>query len=103
MGRDETLPPCATDALQGTRLVEIEGKQVGIAALDETITEVMGLGLREDTEISNELMVRIVHNNFIPDNLKNAYAKAVLAEYVAMRIKVRMETALKNYESIRND
>ncbi|MFA5220697.1 MAG: hypothetical protein WC391_00225 [Methanoregula sp.] len=103
MERENTLSPCAADALQGTRLIEIEGKDVGIAALDETITEVMDLGLREDAAISNELMVRIAHNNFIPEALQNAYAKAVLAEYVAVRMKVRMERALKNYESIRND
>jgi hypothetical protein len=83
MGRDEVKPPCAADALQGTRLVEIDGKRVGITTLDETITKVMGLGLHDDTTIIAEHMARIAHNNFIPEALQNEYAKAVFAEYVA--------------------
>ena len=50
MCRDDIAPSCAADALQGTRLVKTARKRVGIAALDETITEVMGLGLHELVE-----------------------------------------------------
>jgi hypothetical protein len=103
MARDDVTPPCTADALQGTRLVEIDGKRVGITTLDETITEVMGLELHDDDTIAAELMVRINRTNFIPEVLQNAYSKALFAEYVATRMKVRMEKALKNYESIRND
>ncbi len=47
MCKDEIAPPCAADALQGTRLVKTARKRVGIAALDDTLIDVMRLGLHE--------------------------------------------------------
>ena len=94
---------CAADAFQRTRIVEIQGKRIGIIAFDNTITEVIGLEHQDDVIISTESMGRIARNNFIPQSLQNAYAKAVFAVYVAMWMKILMEKALKKYKPIRND
>jgi|GEM_PF-806463 len=76
-----TLSPCATDALFGTRQLMVAGKQVGITGLDATFAAVQAQGLIGDAEISAELVRRIRENNYIPPGLAGDYAAAVLAEY----------------------
>jgi hypothetical protein len=103
MGKEDTLAPCAAEALASVRQVNISGKKVGIAGLDASIAEVESLGLRDDAAISAELMQRITAQNYIPEAFSGAYEKAVMAEYYAVRMKKRMEKALKNFERINNE
>jgi hypothetical protein len=76
-----TLSPCATDALFGTRQLTIAGKTVGITGLDAAFAAVQARGLTGDAAISAELMRRIRENNYIPPAIADEYAEAVLAEY----------------------
>jgi hypothetical protein len=103
MGKEDALAPCAADMLIGVRQVEIGGKKVGIAGLDASITEVEALGLHDDAAISAALMKRITAQNYVPEALSGAYAKAVVAEYYAVRMKNRMEKALKNFERMNKE
>jgi hypothetical protein len=97
---DDKLSPCAADALQQVRQIMIDEKPVGIVRLDETITEVRALGLTQDAEIRTALMQRIARYNYIPASADDIYAKSVLAEFYADRMKQRMEQALKNYSRL---
>jgi len=97
---DDKLTPCAADALQQVRQIMVGEKPVGIVRLDETIEEVQALGLSHDTEIRAALMQRIARYNYIPASADDIYAKSVLAEFYADRMKRRMEQALKNYSQI---
>jgi len=97
---DDKLSPCAADALQQVRQIMVGEKPVGIVRLDETIKEVHALGLSHDTEIRTALMQRIALYNFIPASADDLYAKSVLAEFYADRMKRRMEQALKNYSQL---
>jgi hypothetical protein len=94
---DDKLSPCAADALQQVRQISIDGKPVGIVRLDETIREVRALGLSGEDEIRTALMQRIAEHNYIPAPAADAYARSVVAQFYADRIKQRMEQALKNY------
>ena len=97
---DDKLSPCAADALQQVRQIRIDEKPVGIVRLDEAIAEVRALGLTQDTEIRAALMQRIAQYNYIPASADDIYAKSVLAEFYADRMKRRMEQALKNYSRL---
>jgi hypothetical protein len=97
---DDKLSPCAADALQQVRQIMIDEKPVGILRLDETITEVRALGLTQDSDIRAALMQRIAQYNYIPASADDMYAKSVLAEFYADRMKHRMEQALKNYSRL---
>lgn len=97
---DDKLSPCAADALQQVRQIMIDEKPVGILRLDETITEVRALGLTQDSDIRAALMQRIAQYNYIPASADDMYAKSVLAEFYADRMKRRMEQALKNYSRL---
>jgi hypothetical protein len=97
---DDKLTPCAADALQQVRQIMVDKKPVGIVRLDETISEVRVLGLSQDTEIKAALMPRIARYNYIPPSAGDDYAKSVLAEFYADRMKRRMEKALENYSQL---
>lgn len=97
---NDKLTPCATDALSWVRQIGIDGQKVGITRLDESITEVMALDLTGDDEIRLALMQRITRHNYIPPAAGEAYAKSLMAEFYADRMKRRMEQALKNYSTM---
>ena len=97
---DDKLSPCAADALQQVRQIMIDEKPVGIVRLDDAITEVRALGLAHDSEIRAALMQCIAQYNYIPASADDIYAKSVLAEFYADRMKRRMEQALKNYSRL---
>jgi hypothetical protein len=97
---DDKHSPCAADALQQVRQIMIDEKPVGIVRLDEAITEVRALDLTHETEIRAALMQRIARYNYIPASADEVYAKSILAEFYADRMKRRMEQALKNYSRL---
>jgi hypothetical protein len=100
---DDKLSPCAADALQQVRQITVDGKQVGIVRLDETIRDVQALGLPGEDEIRTALMQRIAACNYIPAPAADAYARSIVAEFYASRIKQRMEQALKNYSQFNKE
>ena len=103
MGKEDTLTPCAADSMSDVRQVDINGKRVGILSLDAAIAEVEALGMHDDAAIATALMERITAQNYVPEALSCAYAKAVVAEYYAVLMKNRMQKALKNFERMNNE
>ena len=97
---DDKLAPCAADALQQVRQIMVDEKPVGIVRLDEMINEVRLLGLSQETEIKAALIQRIEQYNYIPPSAHDGYAKSVLAEFYAERMKRRMEGALEHYSQL---
>jgi len=78
---DDKVPCCALDAARKTRRLIIDGVQIGITNLDSIIGEVVSLGLKDDEEIKNELLVRVEAHNFVPQAAREDYAQALLREY----------------------
>ena len=97
---NDRLSPCAADALSRVRQIEMDGRKVGIIRLDESISEVMTLDLTGDADIQSALLQRIAQDNYIPPSAMEAYARSLMAEFYADRMKRRMELALKNYSRL---
>ena len=80
MGSDNK-PCCAADALRRIRQLSIKGIPTGFCMLDECIAEVKQLDLQTETEIRAVLMKRVKVYNYIPPNVEEEYARAILEEY----------------------
>lgn len=76
-----TQPPCAADALFGTRSITVNGKTVGIARLCDAIDDVRALNLDRDDALRTALLARIRQENYVPEKLSGEYADALLKEY----------------------
>lgn len=59
----------------------INGKEVGIADLDNIMNEVIALDLTDDTTISKELLQRVKDRDFVPPSVEKEYSRALLEEY----------------------
>jgi len=64
-----------------TRLVTIDGREVGIEHLDLIFQEVHDLGLTDDAAISEEIMRRVREANYVPTKKVALYSAALLREY----------------------
>jgi len=78
---DDDKPCCAAEALRRIRQVKINGIPTGITMLDEIIAEVKEQKLTTVTDISAALMKRVRVYNYVPENVKEAYAAAILEDY----------------------
>ncbi|MDO9540375.1 MAG: hypothetical protein Q7J09_10300 [Methanocalculus sp.] len=74
-------PCCAADAMRRIRQIDVGGIVVGLAMLDDAITEVAEMKLAKDEEITDELMKRIKIFNYIPQSAEQQYRSALLKEY----------------------
>jgi len=74
-------PCCAADALRRIRQIDVNGILTGISMLDESISEVRGLGLSDDRGIREALVKRVKIYNYIPPAAAEAYADAIMREY----------------------
>lgn len=74
-------PCCAADALRRIWQVKINGIMTGITMLDESITEVRALDLKNEPEILAALMKKIKIYNYIPKGVEAEYARALMEEY----------------------
>jgi hypothetical protein len=61
--------------------LEVQGRLVGMAQLDEIIADVMSMGLGDDDQIADELLHRAKVFNFIPAKMNFDYGAALLREY----------------------
>jgi len=68
-----------------TRLISIEGKQIGVAGLDEVLDELHTAGKRPNSNLGHYLLGRLRRLNYIPPAKENAYAGALLDEYRRFR------------------
>jgi hypothetical protein len=78
----EDKPCCAGEALRRIKQIRINGLPTGIAMLEKTISEVKVRNIRDRTQLKKELMDRVKIYNYIPTGAYEAYADAVLAEYL---------------------
>ncbi|GAB6284438.1 MAG: hypothetical protein STSR0009_06380 [Methanoregula sp.] len=80
MGNDNK-PCCAADALRRIKQLSINGIPTGLCMLDECIAEVKQQDLQNEAEIRAVLMKRVKVYNYIPPNVEEEYARAILDEY----------------------
>ncbi|MDD1693254.1 MAG: hypothetical protein LUQ71_00870 [Methanoregula sp.] len=78
----DNIPCCAADALRRIRQIPINGIMTGITMFDESIAAVMEQDLRSDSEIREALMKKIRIYNYVPTGVDEAYAQAILEEYL---------------------
>jgi len=78
---EKKKPCCAADAMRRIRQIDVGGITVGLAMLDDTITEVAEMNLLKDEEIADELMKRIRIYNYIPKSAEQQYRSATFREY----------------------
>jgi hypothetical protein len=64
-----------------TPKLRINGKDVGIADLDNIMNEVIALNLTDDSTISKELLQRVKDRDFVPPSVEREYSRALLEEY----------------------
>ncbi len=64
-----------------TPKLKINGKDVGIADLDNIMNEVIALNLNDDAQISKELLERVKDRDFVPSSVEKEYSRALLEEY----------------------
>jgi NAD-dependent dihydropyrimidine dehydrogenase PreA subunit len=64
-----------------TKLVLIEGKQIGIVGLDEVFEELTRSGRKPDESAKQLLLTKLKALNYVPQAKEAAYASAFLNEY----------------------
>ncbi len=78
----EDKPCCANDALRRIKQIRINGLPTGIAMLEKIISEVKARNIRDRVQLKKELMDRVKIYNYVPTGAYEAYAEAVLEEYL---------------------
>jgi NAD-dependent dihydropyrimidine dehydrogenase PreA subunit len=64
-----------------TRLITIEGKQIGIAGLDEVMEELYQAGIKPEESATSRLFGKLRQLNYIPPGKEEVYIAAFLNEY----------------------
>jgi CDP-4-dehydro-6-deoxyglucose reductase len=64
-----------------SKLIIIEGKQIGIIGLEEVFEEFHQAKRDPNQSLKNKIMKRVKDLNYIPCNKEEAYASAILDEY----------------------
>jgi NAD-dependent dihydropyrimidine dehydrogenase PreA subunit len=76
-----------------TKLVTIEGKQIGIAGLEEVLDEFLKAGGLPDEELKGQILKRLKEYNYIPSSKEEIYASVFLDEYKKFRHRKQSKTA----------
>ena len=64
-----------------TKLILIEGKQIGIVGLEEVFEELTKAGCRPDESAKEPLLAKLKALNYVPSAKEATYASAFLSEY----------------------
>lgn len=64
-----------------TKVILIDGKQIGIVGLEEVFAEFHLAGKKRDEGLRDQLLSRLKADNYIPAAKESAYASAFLEEY----------------------
>ena len=64
-----------------TKVILIEGKQIGIVGLEEVFEELRRAGKKPDEGLKDKLLNRLKAHNYIPAAKESAYGQAFLEEY----------------------
>ncbi|NIM96962.1 MAG: hypothetical protein GTO24_02400 [candidate division Zixibacteria bacterium] len=68
-----------------TKLVTIEGKQIGIVGLEEVLEDFSQAGRKPDEDVKHDLLKRLRELNYIPASKEEVYGSAFLDEYKKFR------------------
>lgn len=74
-------PCCAAEALRRVRRIEVGGVVVGLAMLDDILTDTVALALSGDGAIGDELIKQVKIYNYIPKEAEPLYRAALMREY----------------------
>ena len=88
---NDTISPCAAEALRSVRQVKINGIMTGFAGLNESIAAVRKENLTNESAIRASLMNRIRTSNYIPLRDEEAYAAALIEQYHKALLKSEEE------------
>jgi hypothetical protein len=72
---------CCGTRIVGLRQVNVGGRNVGIAGMDETFQEYFKKGKIPDNATGDELVVDLKKLNFIAEGAEGMYKEAFLREY----------------------
>ncbi len=64
-----------------TKLLIIEGKQIGIVGLDDVLQEFYQVGEKTNVSLKHRLLSRLKQLNYIPSAKEEVYASAFIDEY----------------------
>jgi NAD-dependent dihydropyrimidine dehydrogenase PreA subunit len=76
-----------------TKLVTIEGKQIGIAGLDEVLDEFLKAGSLPDEVLKKQMLKRLKEYNYIPPSKEETYASVFLDEFKKFCNRKQSKTA----------
>lgn len=79
MEEEETC--CPASAARKIKKIEIDGLEVGIAQLGETISKVAALGLTNEKDVGQLLLKETKIYNYVPTSKESGYRLALLKEY----------------------
>ncbi len=77
----EEKPCCAEAAARMTKHLTIGGSTVGLAKLDEVMSEVRKMELPGDSEIGEALLKKIKIFNYVPSSAGSEYKRGLLEDY----------------------
>lgn len=77
-------PCCAAAAARKIKKVVINGQEIGIAQLDETMAKVSTMGLDGDA-LGRTLLREVKIYNFVPRSKEKEYEMAIVKEYYRRR------------------
>ncbi len=75
-------PCCAAEAMRRIRRVNVGGISVGLAMLDAVFEEVASPGLTTEEVLKKELLRLVKIYNYVPRQAEDAYADALLKEFM---------------------
>ncbi|MFA5268934.1 MAG: hypothetical protein WC379_13265 [Methanoregula sp.] len=84
----DNKPCCAAEALRRIRQIPVKGIPIGICMLDECIAEVKTQEMTSDQEIRAALLKRIKVYNYVPPNVEEEYACALVEEFRKSSVKI---------------
>ncbi len=74
-------PCCTAAAARKMKQLTIGGHSVGIDRLDDIISEVEAMRLKDDAQIGEAILKRVKIFNYIPSSAVPEYIRALLEEY----------------------
>jgi hypothetical protein len=78
---DEERPCCAAAAARMIKKLVVNGREVGVAQLDEIIDRVIEAGPVNDDDIIRALMKELKIYNYVPYGMEPYYGAALLELY----------------------
>lgn len=65
-----------------TPKLKVGGREVGINDLDDIMSDVIAMELKDHVSIGKELLKKVKENDFVPSSVEKEYERALLEEYI---------------------